>query len=81
MPDEDLFTRIATMSQSEGYHATLLHEMTHWSGSKGRLVHDLSRHAWQQPYATEELVAEVGTAFPCAEIEITPALRPDQAQS
>jgi antirestriction protein ArdC len=33
-----------------------------------------------QSYAAEELVAEIGAAFLCAELGITQGLRPDHAQ-
>lgn len=48
----------------EGYYVTLFHELVHWTGHKNRLDrNDLS-------YATEELVAELGATFLCAELGI-----------
>ncbi|MHB1104635.1 MAG: ArdC family protein [Devosia sp.] len=36
MPDEGLFTGTGTMTRSEGYYATMVHELVHWSGAKHR---------------------------------------------
>jgi len=49
------------------YYATLLHELVHWSGSPKRLARDFSGRFGSQAYAFEELVAELGAAFLCAE--------------
>jgi len=80
MPDEAAFCGTATMSRSEGYYATLLHELTHWSGAKHRLARDMGKRFGDQAYAGEELVAEIGAAFLCAELNITQETRPDHAQ-
>lgn len=79
MPDEGLFTGTETMSRSEGYYAVLLHELVHWSGGKKRLDRDLSARFKTQAYAAEELIAEIGSAFLCAELGITQDVRPDHA--
>lgn len=42
----------------DGFHATLLHELTHWT------MKDLGRDA-KSDYAFEELVAELGSVFMC----------------
>ena len=49
----------------EDYWATLLHEMVHWTGHGNRL--DRFEHF---SYATEELIAELGASFLCAEYNI-----------
>jgi antirestriction protein ArdC len=79
MPDEGLFTGTQTMTRSEGYYATLVHELVHWSGSDKRLRRDMSGRFGNAAYAAEELIAEIGAAFLCSELEITPDLRPDHA--
>lgn len=79
MPDEGLFTGTNHMSRSEGYYAVLLHELVHWSGAKPRLDRDMSGRFGSQAYAAEELIAEIGAAFLCAELGITQGLRPDHA--
>jgi len=63
---------------SESYYATLAHEMTHWTGHASRLQRELDRKG-QEAYAKEELVAELGAAFLCADLAITPETREDHA--
>jgi antirestriction protein ArdC len=80
MLSEDAFCGTATMSRSEGYPSNLVHELTHWSGAKHRLNRDFGKRFGDQPYAAEELVAEIGAAFLCAERQITQETRADHAQ-
>ena len=52
----------------------------HWSGAKNRLDRDFSAKRFgDEGYAREELVAELGAAFLCAELGITPEVREDHA--
>jgi antirestriction protein ArdC len=76
MPAEDAFCGSATMSRSEGYYATLVHELTHWTGAKHRINREFGKRFGDQAYAAEELVAEIGAAFLCAELPITQETRP-----
>jgi antirestriction protein ArdC len=65
---------------AESYYATLGHEMTHWTRHPSRLDRDLGRKKWgDEGYAKEELVAELGAAFLCADLGITPEVRDDHA--
>lgn len=65
---------------AESYYATLAHEMTHWTRHPTRLERDFGRKAWgDEGYAKEELVAELGAAFLCADLGITPETREDHA--
>jgi antirestriction protein ArdC len=81
MPDEGLFSGTATMTRDEGYYATLVHELVHWSGARSRLARDMGKRFGDQAYAAEELVAEIGAAFLCAELGITEGTaHPDHAQ-
>ena len=52
------------------YYATLLHELTHWTGHKSRLDRKMSTDMKSDDYAFEELVAELGAAFLCAELGV-----------
>lgn len=64
----------------EAYYATLAHELTHWTKHKTRLDRDLGRKRWgDEGYAREELVAELGAAFLCADLALTPETRADHA--
>jgi antirestriction protein ArdC len=80
MAEEGLFTGTETMTRGEAYYATLVHELVHWSGAKSRLNREMGKRFGDQAYAAEELVAEIGAAFLCAELGITPDVRPDHAQ-
>lgn len=80
MPDEGLFTGTGTMSRSESYYAVLLHELTHWSGIEARLNRILGKRFGDDAYAMEEMVAELGAAFLCADLGITAEPRLDHAQ-
>lgn len=65
---------------AESYHATLAHEMTHWTMHPSRLNREFGRKRWgDEGYAMEELVAEIGAAFLCADLGITPETREDHA--
>lgn len=79
MPKPELFIDTATHSAKEGYYSTLLHELTHWSGSPTRLNRTKGKRFGDQNYAAEELVAELGAAFMCAELDIMPTIKGDHA--
>lgn len=64
---------------SEGYYATALHELTHWSGHKSRLDRDLKGRYGTAAYAAEELVAEIGAAFLCVKSGESAEPREDHA--
>ena len=68
------------MNRTEGYYATLVHELTHWCGAKHRLARDMGKRFGDHAYAAEELVAEIGAAFLCAELGITQETRADHTQ-
>ena len=64
----------------ESYYATALHELTHWTNHKSRLDRSFdAKRFGDQGYAREELVAELGAAFLCADLGITPEIRDDHA--
>jgi len=53
---------------------------THWTRHASRLDRDLGRKRFADAgYAMEELVAEIGAAFLCADLGITPETRDDHA--
>lgn len=69
-----------TFRDAESYAATLGHELTHWTKHDSRLARDMGRVKWgDEGYAREELVAELGAAFLCADLGITPETREDHA--
>lgn len=54
---------------------TKLHELGHWTGHPSRLNRDCSGKRGGEAYAREELVAELGSAFLCAELGVAPTVR------
>jgi len=52
------------------YYATALHELTHWTGHESRCARQFGQRFGDEAYAAEELVAEMGAAFLCAELGI-----------
>ena len=65
----------------ESYIATLAHETIHWTSHKTRLDRssENSDPFGSTGYAKEELVAEIGAAFLCAGLNITPEIPEDHA--
>lgn len=64
------------------YVAVLAHEHVHWTAPDNRVGRDLSRyHKDRSERAREELIAELGSCFLCADLGIVPELepRPDHA--
>jgi antirestriction protein ArdC len=57
----------------EAFYAVALHELTHWTGHPSRLDRDFSGRFGTEAYAFEELVAELGAAFSCADLGLIPA--------
>lgn len=69
-----------SLRDAPAYYATLAHECTHWTRHEKRLDRDFGRKKWgDEGYAMEELVAELGAAFLCADLELTPHVREDHA--
>ena len=69
-----------SFQDAESYYATLAHEVTHWTRHPKRLERDFGRKRFgDEGYAMEELVAELGAAFLCADLALTPEVREDHA--
>jgi antirestriction protein ArdC len=80
LPPRDAFTGSATSSPAEAYYSILMHELTHWTSHENRCNRHLGKRFGDQAYAMEELVAELGAAFLCADLCISDAPRADHAQ-
>ena len=80
-PSEDIvqMPQFADFNTPEAYYAVLLHELTHWSGHKSRLDRSLKGRFGDPDYAFEELIAELGAAYLCADLGVSPEPRPDHA--
>ena len=61
------------------YYATLGHEHIHWTGHSRRLDRLEKAPKASEPYAREELVAELGAAFLCADLGVSDEPREDHA--
>lgn len=71
---------LETFVDAESYYATLAHECCHWTKHPSRLDREFGRKRWgDEGYAIEELVAELGAAFVCADLALTPEVREDHA--
>lgn len=72
MPDQSRFLDTKHADATEHYYATKFHELIHWTGPEYRTnretLHSVSDIG---AYAQEELVAELGAAFLCAQYGIT----------
>ena len=79
-PDYVQMPPFETFRDAESYAATLAHEAIHATKHDRRLARDLGRvKLGDEGYAREELVAELGSAFLCADLGITPEVRDDHA--
>ena len=66
-------------NDAESYAATKAHELTHWTAGPSRLARELGKRFGDNAYAAEELIAELGAAFLCADLGITSEPRDDHA--
>jgi antirestriction protein ArdC len=57
----------AAFKRADHFYNVAFHELTHWTGHKARLHRDLKNRFGSRDYAAEELIAELGAAFLCAE--------------
>jgi antirestriction protein ArdC len=60
---------------ADHFYCTAFHELTHWTGHSTRLSRDLKNRFGSRQYAAEELIAELGAAFLCAEFGFDGDLR------
>jgi antirestriction protein ArdC len=81
MPDERLFRGSKYGSPYEDYVCVLAHEATHWTAHRSRLHRELGKRFGDHQYQAEELVAELGSAFICAELGISPQPRLNRARA
>lgn len=77
MPSQDRvqLPNKASFNAPASYYATAFHELTHWTGAKHRLERTFGEKFGNPEYAFEELVAELGAAFLCADHGIQGELR------
>ena len=79
-PDHVQMPPFECFEDADAYYGTLGHEMTHWTRHPTRLDRDFGRQRFGDPgYAREELVAEFGAAFLCADLGLALEPREDHA--
>ena len=79
VPYPEQFVGTETSSATESYYSVILHELTHWTGALHRLARNLRARFGDDAYAMEELIAEFGAAFLCADLGIANEPRLDHA--
>ena len=70
---------LARFDEPADFYSTAAHEHVQWTGHRSRLGRDLSGRFGDRAYGAEELVAELGVAFWCAQFELEPATWADHA--
>jgi antirestriction protein ArdC len=77
VPSQDFISLPAfnAFRAADHFYNTAFHELTHWTGHKSRLDRDLRNRFGSNNYAAEELIAELGAAFLCAEFGFDGDLR------
>jgi antirestriction protein ArdC len=79
-PDYIQMPAFEAFRSGSAYYGTLAHEACHWTRHPSRLDRDFGRKRWgDEGYAMEELVAELGAAFLCADLGLAPRIREDHA--
>jgi antirestriction protein ArdC len=68
--DQILMPKREAFRTLHDYHGTLLHELTHWTSHETRCNRELGKRFGDRAYAAEELIAEIGSAFLCAALNV-----------
>jgi len=79
MPEKSCFIDTTHSSATENYYSTLFHELVHWTEHDDRLNRNLTTRFAKDSRAMEELIAELGAAFLCAQLGVSPAPREDHS--
>jgi antirestriction protein ArdC len=77
--DEIHLPNLAQFPHLAVYYSTAAHEHVHWTGHESRLARDLTGRFGDAAYGAEELIAELGAAFWCAQFGLEQATRYDHA--
>lgn len=71
LSDEIQLPLRAQFTAAEGFYEVALHELAHWTGHPTRLNREKGKKFGDEKYAFEELIAELTSAFLCAELGFT----------
>jgi antirestriction protein ArdC len=77
LPEEWAFRNMET--RTEDFYSVMNHELAHWTSRKESCDRQLGKRFGDDAYACEELVAEISSAYLCAELGISPQPRADHA--
>jgi antirestriction protein ArdC len=78
--DEIHVPRFEAFEAADDFYSTVAHEAVHSTGHESRLKREFGKRFGDEAYAAEELVAELGAAFWCAQSGLSQAPRLDHAQ-
>lgn len=70
MTDTIRVPELSAFTDAGSYYSTMFHELAHWTADTKRCDRDLRNRFGSEAYAAEELIAEMGSAFLCAEMGI-----------
>ena len=81
LEDRIQMPNLERFKDSDGFYGTLLHELTHWTLREERCPRRFRPSLFGTAnYAREELIAELGAAFLCADLQLSLTPRPDHAE-
>ena len=78
-PDAVYMPAFEQFPERVDYYSVLAHETTHWTSHPSRCDRQLGRRFGDDAYAVEELIAELGSAYTMARLELELAPRGDHS--
>ena len=80
-PDSDMvyMPGFDQFAERESYYSVLAHETIHWTSHASRCDRQLGKRFGDSQYAVEELIAELGSAYAMAHLELELTPREDHA--
>jgi antirestriction protein ArdC len=79
IPPLESFSDTATGTATDYLYTTTAQQLIDWTGHSSRLNRDLRKKFGDKTYAMEELIAELGAAFLCADLGISHVSKGEQA--
>jgi antirestriction protein ArdC len=80
LPNPDCFQQADAADRTYHFESTAAHELVHATGHPNRLSRDLTGRFGDGKYGAEELIAELGACYICAELGLAAQPRIDHAQ-
>lgn len=79
-PEAVYMPAFGQFSERISYYSVLAHETSHWTSHMSRCNRELGKRFGDDAYAVEELIAELGSAYTMARLELDLTPRLDHAQ-